>query len=542
VLGGAHTLGGRPLIAADLHVQPTAPALFHFSHVRGGELDVAGAMLPGVPIVWTGRSAGVAWASTHARAVVTDLYEELVKDGSTYFDGRRWLPLEERVETIEVRGAEPETFVVKGTEHGPLIDGMVARGELSLAMSWVGLRGKGLETLEAWRVASRAQDAAALREALSGVGEPSVAVVYADREGEAGLQVAGWIPRRPLATDLVPVPGRAQWFDWKGRIPYARLPRKQLEKGRGWLIAADNPLPDPGVERPEWLWRDGVRARRIDSRLRRLHVEEPVGLGPLTEIQSDTVDPRAAALVRAALALADEDARRDPQAAEVVRLLEGWDGRSEADSASAAAYHAFVASLTRALLAPSLGDELLGRYLEVSQIDPVAVVSRMVRGASAGDPDDAWSDPARVTPAVNQSLREAWFRLSSELGASRRKWSWGRLHSLAFAPMPPTPRAPLPSLGPIPMGGSGSTIATAEYAPAEPFRVRLASLVRFAADPGDAEGFRAVLAPGQSEHPTSPHYADGVEPWRSGRLVRVPLSEARIREATRAGLRLEPAS
>ncbi len=78
------------------------------------------------------------------------------------------------------------------------------------------------------------------------------------------------------------------------------------------------------------------------------------------------------------------------------------------------------------------------------------------------------------------------------------------------------------------------------YAEFYRFLKRLAPLVRFAADPGDPDGFRAVVAPGQSEHPRSAHYTDGIEPWRQGRLLRVPFSEARLAESTTQRLVLEP--
>ena len=540
VLGGAHSLGGTPLLVADLHVAPATPALFHLAHVTGGDLDAAGAMLPGVPLIWTGRNRDVTWAATHARAAVTDLYVEMLEEQARYHDGRRWLPLRERVETIVVRGGSDETLVVRSTSHGPLLDAMLPEGHDSLALAWVGLRGAGVGTLDAWRAVASASDATALRAGLANVGDPVVAVVYADSAGEAGLQVAGWVPLRPLESGLVPVPGRARWYDWNGRIPYERLPRRKLREGRGWLVAADNGLQQPGPERPEWLWREGTRARRIDARMRDLLAEEPVGLGPLSQIQADVHESRGAALVRVCLALVGEEGARDPHTEEVVRLLREWDGNSSAHSAGAAAYHAFLGALTRALFEPALGDALLRRYLAVSQADPAGVATRMVFAAADGGEPGTWTDPELVAAAVRQSLRDAWFLLSSRLGASRRKWSWGRLHSLSFVPGLPSRAALPPALGPFPTGGSGSTVDTAEYSPGDPFAVRLASLVRFAADPGDPDAFRAVVAPGQSEHPGSAHYTDGIEPWRQGRLARVAFSEARLAESTTQWLVLEP--
>lgn len=542
VLGGHYALDGHPLLVADLHVTPTAPALFHLAHLRGGELDLAGVMIPGLPLVWTGRNGAVAWASTDARVSVTDLYVEMVEDDARYHDGRSWLPLGEREEHIAVRGGRDELLTVRSTRHGPLLDGVVADGQEPLALAWVGQRGRGFATLAAWRQVARAADAAALRAALAKVSEPAVAVVYGDAAGDAGLQVAGWVPRRPLETGLVPVPGRARWYDWEGRVPYGRLPERRLSSGRGWAIAADNPLAEPGPGGVEWLWRDGQRGRRIDAGLRALVRDGPVGLGPVTELQNDIDEPRGPKLVRAALELAGPRSALDSHAREVAELLRGWDGVAAADSPGAAAYHAFLMALTRELFAPPLGDALLGRYLAVARADPTEVAGRLMLEAADGGEGDTWTDPERVGGTVRESLRQAWFQLSSRLGANRRKWQWGRLHQVRFAPfVPESVTGAGLSVGPFELGGSGTTVAAAEYAPSDPFDVRLAAVVRFATDVGDPAGFRAVVAPGQSEHPADPEFDGGLEAWLEGRLERIPLAEAAIRQQAVARLVLEPA-
>jgi len=78
VLGGKHTESGYPILAADSHLETTAPPLLHVSHVRGAEFDVAGAAVPGVPVIWTGHNQRVAWASTSARVATVDLYNESI--------------------------------------------------------------------------------------------------------------------------------------------------------------------------------------------------------------------------------------------------------------------------------------------------------------------------------------------------------------------------------------------------------------------------------------------------------------------------------
>jgi penicillin amidase len=519
-IGGGLSQSGRPLLVADSHLEPTAPALLYLAHLRGGELDAAGATVPGVPAIWTGHSRRVAWASTHARAVVTDLYSEALEDPgeARYHDGRGWRELEVREERIAVRGAPEERLRVRSTHHGPLLDGAVPGAE-KLALAWAGLRSDAAATVSALRGVAKARNAGELVEALARLTQPPLAVVYADAGG-AGMQVAGWIPRRPLASELVPVPGRARWYDWDGPLPFDTLPSARIGGAREWVIAADNGLAPEGAERGEWLWRSGARASRIQAALREAAAAGPIDLERASALQTDVAEPRAEALVRAALALvADDDL--GSEAGEVAELLRGWDGSAAPDSAGAAAYHAFAVALSHAIFEPALGPELLGRWLAVPQADPLAVVAEVVTAAADGGARDGWSEPERVAAAVRTALRDAWFELSSQLGASRRKWRWGRLHQIGFRPFAPVPGDLVP--GPFELGGSGDTVATAEYAPAAPFDVRLASLFRFAVDAARLDRSWVALAPGQSEHPRHPHFADAIDGWLAGRLEPLDL-------------------
>ncbi|MBW2359880.1 MAG: penicillin acylase family protein [Deltaproteobacteria bacterium] len=537
IVSGAHTESGRPLLGADVHVEPTAPALLHVAHVRGGEIDVAGVLIPGLPLFWTGRNAAVAWGSTHARAVVTDLYSERVDEASArYHDGGRWRKLDVRSETIAVRGFEPETHPVRATRHGPLLDGLVGERE-PLALAWVGLRGQGGRTVAAFRAAVRAGDAAELRAALAGVSEPALAVAYIDAQGAGGVQVVGWIPERPLDTELVPVPGRARWFDWGGAIPHAKLPGAELGAGQAFLIAADNPQPSRGVARGEWLWRSGARAARLEQGLRRALMREPLGLGNAEALQADVLEPRGRALSRAALALLGDDAL-GREASEVRALLAAWDGRADAESSGAAAHHTFVLALSRRLFEERMGAELFARWRGLSQVDHVGVVSVVLARASKGG-GDVWSDPQHVRAAVRDSLRDAWFQLSSRLGASRRKWSWGRLQELRFRAFVPSDVVSPLTVDAI--GGSGESVAVSEFAPDAPFEVRLSALFRFAAEPGDEGGARFQLAPGLTEHPGHPSFSAGLAGWSAGRGTSLEMRREALDAAGSPRLALEPA-
>jgi penicillin amidase len=540
VVGGAHSASGRPLLVADLQLEPTAPPLLHLAHLRGGGIDAAGVALPGLPGFWSGHNRRVAWASTNARAVVVDLYTEMLhpEGEPRYHDGRSWRRLIEREEKLRVREGPDELLVVRSTHHGPLVHELLPGPRDPLALGWVGLGGHGADTLRALLALSRAETADELRRDLGSWGEPAVSVVYADAAGAAGLQVAGWIPERALATELVPVPGRARWYDWKGPVPFESLPHHALEDGEGWVVAADNPLGAPSSADPsEWLWRHGVRARRIDAALRGAVARGPADLSGVAALQRDVLEPRAPELVTWALRLADRGDPLGSEAREVVELLRSWPGDSGRESAGAAAYHVFTSLLTEDLLRQQLGEELMRRYLELAQADPAQVVYDLVREAVEADSEDSEA----VAASVRRSLRETWFELSYRLGASRGKWRWGRLHRLRFRSFVPAAPAGEAGLGPFEEPGSGSTVHTAEYSVMDPYDVRLASLCRFAVDAGALDHSLWSLAPGQSEHPAHVNQRDAVAPWREGRLSVLATSPALLGDGPLQRLVLEPA-
>jgi penicillin amidase len=545
VLGAAHSASGHPILAADSHLAPTVPSQLYFAHLSAGALDVAGTTLPGIPVFWTGRNPHLAWASVHAGAVVTDLFVETLdpKDPLRHHDGTRWRALEERVETLRVRGAADEELRVTSTRHGPLLPALGARDPISVA--WTGARIEGPSGIGSLLDVARAENAGALVEALRRHHEPVLAVAFADAAGAAGMQVAGWIPQRALSPGLLPLPGRARWYDWVDAVPFEALPSARLSDGKGWIVVADAPFSAvAGHEPVEWLWHSGERASRIEQLLEATAEQGPAGLRSMIALQADVVGVRGPALIRHALALLDDESRESlpAEARELATILEAWDGESRADSIGAAVYHEFVATLSEALLTPYLGRDLLQRYLALPRTDPEGIVFEAVRAAALDTQGDHWEDRAIIVRSVRESLYQAWLHLTFSLGANRERWSWGRVHELRFEPFGGLGRwlGKGASIGPYPYGGSRGTVNVAAFEASEPFAVRVASTARFAVDAGALDQMLTALAPGQSEHPGHPHYRDGIPDWLAGRSSLLATGRLLVEEVSLAHLVLEP--
>lgn len=556
VLGGDKSESGAPLLVADWHFEPSLPGLFYEAHVGAGAIQVAGATLPGSPIFWVGRNPNFAWASVPASAPVSDLFIETLRERrDLYQNGTLWVPIESREETIvsrDVRGQRTEiNLQIRSTRHGPLIDSLwrgvgnpVANEEAGRtrhrsrrALSWTGAReGDGLTSMLAMIGLSSVEG---VPEVLESHHEPVLAFAYADTNGQGGVQVAGWLPNRPLPTGLVPVQGRLRSFDWREAVPISELPGSMLgDRGRSWVVALDQPWPGKGgLDQTEWLWRPGDRAARLEVMLEKFLDAGPLDLRGAADLLTDDHASRAPRVVTAIVGLARRGGSLPVEAEEIARLLERWDGRLGAESAGAAAYHLVLEHLLDHLLRPPFGDGLLERYVSVPHVRPQNAVERLVLRAAKLRQPGGWTDEAEVTAAARKSLRETWVSLNYRLGPTRERWAWGELHRIPFRPLGKRQGEG----GSMAVAGSGQTLTVASHRPGLSFDVERAALYRVAMDLGTSDRFLSVLAPGQSEHQGHAHATDGIGRWRSARLALFATSRLVVEEEDAQRLVLEPA-
>ncbi len=560
VVEGGASASGAPLVVADWHLEPSVPALFYEARVAAGKIQVAGATIPGSPLFWAGRNRDLAWAGVPASAPIADLFIETLRpERGLYQNGTLWVPIEESQEVLRWRdargGLNESEMTIRSTRHGPLIDALADpdgpdsesprsvryRTRSGLALAWTGARaGDGISSMLGL---IRASDVAAVEAALSEHHEPVLAVAFAHRAGEGGVQLAGWLPRRPLPTGLVPVQGRLRSFDWRERVPLEDLPGARLGEGaHPWLLAVDQPWPSAGgLDQMEWLWRPGDRAARLEAELRRQLETGPVDLRTAADLLRDDQAQRAPAVVAAIVTLARRAGPLPLEAREIADLLTRWDGRMSTDSAGAAAYHVVLDHLLEALLEGPFGASLLDRYLNAPYVRPREAIQRLLLRAAALRRAGGWTDESRVSRASRDALRIAWVSLTHRLGPTVERWEWGSLHRLRFRTLGPPQPLPGPLGRAFAIAGNGETLDLARHRAGISFDVEHASLYRIAMDLAASDRLLSVLAPGQSEHPGHRHFDDGLMRWRSARLSLFPTSRLVIEEESPERLVLEPA-
>ncbi|MFC4728489.1 penicillin acylase family protein [Coralloluteibacterium thermophilus] len=198
-VSGALTADGRAIVADDMHLGLRAPNIWFRARLRypdprapGGEVDVGGVTLPGIPGVIVGSNGHVAWGFTNS-----------------YGDWADWVLLPEDAEvetveeTIEVAGAEARTLQVEQSAYGPVLE-RTDDGR-RLALHWQAHE-RGAIRL-ALLDAARAPDAEALAELAPDMGLPAQNLVAGDSGGRVLWTLAG--PRLPRMLAGHPLPRTA---------------------------------------------------------------------------------------------------------------------------------------------------------------------------------------------------------------------------------------------------------------------------------------------------------------------------------------------
>ena len=76
VLGGAHSVTGKPILANDPHLDFSIPSTWYMVQLQCPGMNVSGVSLPGLPGVIIGHNERIAWGVTNLGFDVQDLYAE----------------------------------------------------------------------------------------------------------------------------------------------------------------------------------------------------------------------------------------------------------------------------------------------------------------------------------------------------------------------------------------------------------------------------------------------------------------------------------
>lgn len=529
-VAGRRSAGGAPMLANDPHLKLSAPALWYFARLQLPGWKLAGATMPGLPLLVLGQNQQVAWGYTNTAPDVQDLYLERLKpdDPTQYQTPEGWAPFETAQEVIRVKGAPDVKLQVRRTRHGPVVsdagitqDLLGERPAYVLAMRWTALD-PDAESVSAALAMNRARNVDEFLHATRAWVAPMQNMAVADSAGHIALVSPGRVPVRRPDNDLkgqVPAPGWDARYDWAGWLPFEALPR-QVDPPAGWVASANQRVTAPGS--PHYItseWAAPWRQQRIEQLLasRPLHTADS-----FAAMQADVHSLEAAPW----LPWLQQARSGHPLAAEAKRHLQGFDGTMAADRAAPLIFWAWSRHFTRRVLADDVGEALFERSL----------ANRSFRDAMQGvlaRNDAAWCDDRR-TPApetcaqqADAALADALNELQVRFGDDVADWRWGDAHQARSEHRPFSRVKALARWFELrtPVGGDTFTVNASRVSlrsdrgAAALYLDEHGPSLRAIYDLGDPRQSRFMHSSGQSGLVFSPHYRDFVERWAAGEYL-----------------------
>lgn len=546
VISGKRTASGKPLLANDPHLPPSAPSIWYMTHLTltgARPVRVSGVTAPGAPGIIIGHNESVAWGVTNFGPDVQDVFLETFDSQNPlrYRTPEGWAEATVRREEIKVRKgfADASTEVVPlevtVTRHGPIVFEQTGK---RYALRWTALEANDEPELSAFYFLNRARNWNDFRKALNLYTGPTQNFVYADREGNIGYYAAGRIPIRRDGGGSMPYDGTATAGDRTGFIPFAELPHI-FNPPSGIIVTANNRLV--GRDYQYFLgdeWAAPYRARRI---LNLLEATPKHTAETFRRIQGDTHSIGGISFAREAAKLLREAAKPETAGAppdqadlkltETIALLEGWDGRVEPESRAAPLVAEMRASFRRRLLASVLGEERAKSYRGANTEN---FMDHILAGGKTEYLPRGMSSYAEL---LRQCHRDARAELTRRLSADEAKWTWGAYSPVRF----PHPLVSVPLIGgqfafaPMAAGGTGGLLGATP-------NVGASVSMRFIADTNDWDASQQGITLGQSGNPESPYWKDQLLDWLAATPAVFPFTPATVERAMTSTLVLRPAS
>jgi penicillin amidase len=383
--------------------------------------------------------------------------------------------------------------------------------KFALALRWAALDADNQTVLAGVR-ANLAQDVDEMLAAFALHHSPMQNLVVADTTGRTAYQAIGRVPVRHPDNDLrgmAPAPGWEARYDWTGWLGAAETPRVDHAAiaAKGWHATANQRIH--AADYPHFIgadWNTPERYDRIETLLAATPKHTPQ---TLRAVQADTLSLATNKLLPVLQATASSHAL----APAALERLKAFDGDMKADSAAALVFAYWADELTRALIAPKLGEarfkSLYGKRtfragLQVMLLDPQASAF--------------WCGPSGCAGPSSRALGAALDRIAAEQGTDVAAWRWGRAHPALSSHKPFGNVAALARYFDVSVATPGDpwTVNVGQYwanDPKLPFANRHAASLRAIYDLADPEQSTFIYQTGQSGLVFSPRYRDMRDEW-----------------------------
>ncbi len=510
------SVSGKALLANDTHIKYAQPAVWYEAHINYPGFEMFGYYLAGVPFAIIGHNDRLGWGTTIFPFDNMDLYRETSHPDNPmeYLVDDQWKAFQLDIQTIYVKDAEPVSYHLKYSHHGPILNEVyphIGKEEQQPISLWWSLHNLENKSLEALYLMNNASDITAFEEAVSLVDIIGQNIVYADADDNIAWWASGRIPIRSegINSKLI-LDGSHSKNDITGYYDFEKNPQ-MINPESGILVTANNkPHAVDGLVYPGY-YAPGLRAERLSILL---NTRNTWDLESMRQLQLDNLSERDTMirnLIMNSLAINEINSEGE-SFAHALKYFKDWDGKSGVGSVGATIYNQILYHV----LYNAMADELGANYFDknVSR----AVVRSGIRKLVTNESSIWWDNVSTAhttesrTDAFTAAVYKSISSLKEQLGDNPSLWQWGRVHTLTHI-HPIGRQKPfnlLFNVGPFAMAGSNDVIdkESFKYNSSGEYAVGSGPAMRFLLDFSNTDAAWSVIPTGQSGNVMSLHYDD----------------------------------
>jgi len=517
-VAGSKSETGHPLVANDMHLGLMLPNIWYQAHLVTPNMNVAGVVLPGIPLVIAGANEHVAWGFTNVMADDADFYQEKINpdDSNQYEFMGQWEDMRFVHDTIVVRDSGSVPLTVRLTRHGPIIDDILLSDSAPLPVHPISMRWTlydFTDEAEALFRLNRAKTIDDIEQAASLYKCPGQNWTYADDQGNIGFWAAVGIPIRDGFVGDKILPGWDGKHEWSGYVPFDEQPHMR-NPARGWIATANN--KHVGDDYPYVISNSYAPPDRFIRISRMLAAKEKLSIADCEKIQGDVYMVMAETWVPLIVNAVDPAVLSELQS-RALDSLRGWDYYADTDRVGASLFNVTFQKTMENTARVRLGDTLYEDWLVNAFIAYDAMENLITRDSSAWYDNPATPQLETRDSVLRRSFLDAVGYLDSVYGEDVSQWTWGRVHTLTL-------RNPfggqLPVLGGLmntethPIEGAANTVNAGLYRLTHPYAMLAGASQRHIFDLQNIENSEWVMPGGISGNFMSDYYDDQYDLWR----------------------------
>ena len=543
-VAGKRTGTGKPILSNDMHLEFHAPGIwFQMHQVIPGKLNVTGVAVPGQPFIVCGHNEKIAWGMTNLMVDDVDLFAEKInpENGDQYYFNSEWKNMVVKKEIINIKGGKKDSVLIRYTHRGPIISGYRNIQDASLSMRWSGYDYS--DELRAVCLLNRASNWEDFRSAISTFRSVSQNIIYADADGNIGLNTGGGIPIRKGNGAFVRN-GETEESDWKGYIPFEQLPYSYNPE-KGYVSSANNKTVIEGY--PYYISSAFALPYRINRIRQMLDEKEVFTIEDFKRMITDQHSDYAALLTPFILKLNDKRSELSSAEESALDTLKSWDYDMNADLVAPSIFEFFRISFIKNLLADELQD-LFDQYLAVSNDKEYDVIKDYYIYRILKTGPDNWVDdintPKKETldDIILKSFKDCVASITAQCGENQSGWKWGDIHTIRIE----HPMGTVKILDKIfhlnsdiyRIGGSDHTVSPYSFRPG--FSVFHGASERHIFNTANWDESLTVIPTGNSGIPASEFYLSQTKTYIEKGFYKDAFSDEAVKKAAKYTLKLKP--